>query len=41
MDAITLLKDDHETVDELFTRFERAGDRAYSEKRSIVDRIIE
>jgi len=41
MDAITLLKDDHKTVEALFKRFEKAGDRAYSEKRAIVDRIIE
>ena len=41
MDAITLLKDDHKTVEALFTRFEKAGDRAYAEKRRIVDRIIE
>jgi hemerythrin superfamily protein len=41
MDAITLLKDDHKTVEALFKRFEKAGDRAYTEKREIVDRIIE
>jgi hemerythrin superfamily protein len=41
MDAITLLKDDHKTVEQLFKRFERAGDRAYAEKRSLVDRMIE
>ena len=41
MDAITLLKDDHKTVEQLFKRFEEAGDRAYVEKRGIVDRIIE
>jgi hemerythrin superfamily protein len=41
MDAITLLKDDHKTVEALFKRFEKAGDRAYAEKRQIVDRIIE
>lgn len=41
MDAITLLKDDHKTVEKLFKRFERAGDEAYAEKREIVDRIIE
>jgi hemerythrin superfamily protein len=41
MDAITLLRDDHKTVEQLFKRFEKAGDRAYSEKRRIVDNIIE
>src|SRR5690606_35110322 len=41
MDAITLLKDDHKTVEKLFKRFEKAGDRAYVRKRQIVDRIIE
>lgn len=41
MDAITLLKADHKTVEALFKRFEKAGDRAYAEKRAVVDRIIE
>jgi hemerythrin-like domain-containing protein len=41
MDAISILKDDHEAVEQLFRRFERAGDRAFVEKRSIVDRVIE
>ncbi len=41
MDAITLLKDDHKTVETLFKRFEKAGDRALVEKRNVVDRIIE
>jgi len=41
MDAISLLKNDHRTVEELFKRFERAGDRALPQKREIVDRIIE
>ena len=41
MDAITLLKDDHKTVERLFKQFEKAGDRALVEKRRIVDRIIE
>jgi hemerythrin superfamily protein len=41
MDAISLLRDDHKTVEQLFKRFEKAGDRAYVEKRQIVDRIIE
>jgi hemerythrin-like domain-containing protein len=41
MDAITLLKNDHKDVEKLFKRFENAGDQAYTEKREIVDRIIE
>ena len=41
MDAITLLKDDHKTVERLFKRFEKAGDHAYAEKRRITDQIIE
>ncbi len=40
-DAISMLKDDHKTVERLFKRFEKAGDRAHVEKRDIVDRIIE
>lgn len=41
MDAITLLKDDHKSVERLFKRYEKAGDRAVVEKREIVDRIVE
>ncbi len=41
MDAITLLKADHKTVEGLFKRFEGAGDRAHKTKRKIVDKIIE
>jgi hemerythrin superfamily protein len=41
MDAITLLKDDHKHVEQLFKQFESAGDRAFTQKRQIVDRIIE
>jgi hemerythrin-like domain-containing protein len=41
MDAITLLKADHHAVEQLFKRFEQAGDRAHVQKRQIVDRIIE
>jgi hemerythrin-like domain-containing protein/uncharacterized protein YjbJ (UPF0337 family) len=36
-----MLKDDHRTVEKLFKRYEDAGDRAYAEKRKVVDRIIE
>ncbi|CAN5907056.1 hypothetical protein BH23ACT2_BH23ACT2_15150 [soil metagenome] len=41
MDAITLLKNDHKTLEKLFKQFEQAGDRAYVAKRDTVDRIIE
>lgn len=41
MDAITLLRSDHKTVEQHFKRFEKAGERAYVEKREIVDKIIE
>ncbi len=40
MDAITLLKKDHRTVEELFKRFERLGDRARKGKQEVVERII-
>src|SRR3954447_1795103 len=41
MDAITMLKDDHKAVEQLFKRFEKAGDGALAEKRKLVDSIIE
>lgn len=41
MDAITLLKDDHKSIERLFKKFEKAGDRAYVEKRTLVDKMIE
>jgi len=41
MDAITLLKTDHQNVERLFKRFEKAGDRAYAQRRKVVDQIIE
>lgn len=40
-DAITVLKDDHKNVEQLFRRFEKAGERAHVEKRNVVDRIVE
>lgn len=39
-DAIRLLKDDHDTVEALFKRFEKLGDGATRSKRQIGDRII-
>jgi len=41
MDALTLLRDDHRSVAQLFKQFESAGDDAHVDKRRIVDRIIE
>ena len=41
MDAISLLKDDHKKVEELFKKFESTGERAYKTKRQLVDRMIE
>jgi hypothetical protein len=40
MDAISMLKADHKTVEQLFKRFERAGPRAHAEKRDVVDPCI-
>jgi hemerythrin superfamily protein len=40
MDAITLLKNDHKTVEDLFTRFEKLGPRAVKSKQDVVERII-
>lgn len=41
MDAITLLKDDHKTVEALFAKFEAAGENAIKTKRDLVDKISE
>ncbi|HEY4459534.1 MAG TPA: hemerythrin domain-containing protein [Pseudonocardiaceae bacterium] len=40
-DAIVLLKNDHKTVDQLFKKFEQAGDKAFVTKRKLVDSMIE
>jgi len=40
VDAITLLKDDHKTVEGLFRKFEKAGQRAHKTKRRLADEII-
>ena len=40
MDAITLLKKDHKTVEDLFKRFEKFSDRAKKGKQEVVERII-
>ena len=39
MDAITLLKDDHKTVESLFKQFEKAGERAVKTKRQLADQM--
>jgi hemerythrin superfamily protein len=41
MDAITLLKQDHKTVKQLFAQFDKAGDNAFARKREIVDKLIQ
>lgn len=40
-DPITIIKDDHRTVEELFKAYEELGDEAFVHKRDIADRIIE
>jgi hemerythrin superfamily protein len=40
MDAITLLKADHKTVEDLFKKFEKLGPRAKKGKQDVVERII-
>ncbi|MEY2434728.1 MAG: hypothetical protein QOC92_4453 [Acidimicrobiaceae bacterium] len=40
MDAITLLKNDHKTVNELFKKFEKAGDSAHKTKQKLVEKVI-
>jgi len=41
MDAVTLLRNDHKTVEGLFKKFEKAGPNAHKTKRDLVERIIE
>ncbi|WP_412079432.1 hemerythrin domain-containing protein (plasmid) [Streptomyces xanthophaeus] len=41
MDAIVLLREDHKTVEKLFKRFEKTGEDDLSERRSIVDEVIQ
>ena len=40
MNAITLLKNDHKTVEDLFKRFEKLGPRAHKTKQDVVERIV-
>lgn len=39
-DAIAVLKHDHRELEDLFKRFERAGDGAFKQKRKLVDEMI-
>jgi hemerythrin superfamily protein len=40
MDAITLLKADHKTVEKLFKQYEKLGDKAAATKAQVVEGII-
>jgi hemerythrin superfamily protein len=40
MNAITLLKTDHRTVEDLFRRYEKLGPRAVKSKQDAVERIV-
>jgi hemerythrin superfamily protein len=40
MNAITLLKNDHKTVEDLFKRFEKLGPRAVKSKQDVVERLV-
>lgn len=40
MDAIALLKSQHDTVEGLFKKLEEAGPRAHKTRRKLVDRVI-
>jgi len=41
MDAVTLLRNDHKTVEGLFKRFEKAGPNAHKTKQDVVAKIVE
>ena len=41
MDAVTLLRNDHRTVEGLFKKFEKAGPNAHKTKKDLVEKIIE
>jgi hemerythrin-like domain-containing protein len=41
MDAITLLKQDHKTVEGLFKKFEKAGENAHKTQEDLAAKIIE
>jgi hemerythrin superfamily protein len=41
VNAVQMLKADHQKVKELFEQFEQAGDRAYAKKREIAEQVFE
>ena len=41
MDAVTLLRNDHKTVEGLFKKFEKAGPNATKTKQDLVEKMIE
>jgi hemerythrin superfamily protein len=41
MDAVTLIKKDHQTVEALFRRYEKLGPRAYRQAGHIRDRVCQ
>lgn len=41
MDAITLLRNDHKTIEQLFKRFEKAGQKAERLKKQLVREMVE
>ena len=40
MDAITLLKNDHRAVEDVFLKFEKAGNNAHKTKQKLVERMV-
>jgi hemerythrin superfamily protein len=38
-DAVMLIRNDHRTIEGLFANFEQAGERAYTTKRRLVERM--
>src|SRR5438270_12598719 len=41
MDAVTLLRNDHKTVEAFFKKFEKAGPNAHKTKQDLVEKIVE
>jgi len=41
MDAVTLLRNDHRTVEGLFKKFEKTGPNAHKTKQDLVEKIVE
>ena len=41
MDAVTLLRNDHRTVEGLFKKFEKAGPNAHKTRQDLVEKIVE